>query len=153
MKQVLFVCTANICRSPMAEATFNALAGDTGLPWRARSAGVFAAEGYPMAPEAREVLAESGIPVGEHRSRPLTQEMLREADLVLAMTPRHVEEMRRLPGELPDYVYVLPEYVGNGSAVADPYGLTISAYRACAWHLFACIEPLVRRLGATSSSL
>jgi protein-tyrosine phosphatase len=153
MREVLFVCTANICRSPMAEAIFNTLAGDAGLDWRAQSAGILAVEGYPMAPEAAEVLAEAGIPVEQHYSRVLTESMLYRANLVLAMTPAHVEEMNSAFGDLPDCVHVLTEYVGSGrEGISDPYGLSMSAYRACARHLFECIEPLIERLGGGATA-
>ncbi len=137
----------------MAEAIFNALAGDAGLDWRARSAGVFAVDGYPMAPEAVEVLAEAGIQVGQHRSRALTEAMLYRANLVLTMTPAHVEEMGSAFGGLPESVHVLTEYVGSGrEGISDPYGLSLSAYRACARHLFECIGPLVRKLGGGTTA-
>ena len=61
MKKVLFVCTANVCRSPMAQAIFNALAEDSGLPFRAESAGTAALEGALMAPNAVAVLEEAGV--------------------------------------------------------------------------------------------
>jgi protein-tyrosine phosphatase len=53
IKQILLVCTANVCRSPMAEAIFNALAEERGLAWRAESAGVAALEGEDITPNAR----------------------------------------------------------------------------------------------------
>jgi protein-tyrosine phosphatase len=56
---VLFVCTANVCRSPMAEAIFDSLASEADLPWKARSAGVAALVGEPIAPRAEAVPRES----------------------------------------------------------------------------------------------
>jgi protein-tyrosine phosphatase len=64
LKKVLFVCTANICRSPMAEAIFNALAEDRGLEFRAESAGVAALRDEPMAPNASAALEEIGVYAG-----------------------------------------------------------------------------------------
>jgi protein-tyrosine phosphatase len=66
VKTVLFVCTANICRSPMAGAVFDALAEDGALPFRASSAGTAALEGRAMAPNALAALEEAGIYPGPH---------------------------------------------------------------------------------------
>src|SRR5918997_5376204 len=108
-RRVLFVCTANVCRNPMAEAIFNALAEERGLAWRAQSAGVAALEGEDITPNARAALDEVGIYTNEHRAWQVGEEMLGEADLVLAMGPRHVATIRRRFGGLPG-VYTLPEY-------------------------------------------
>ena len=68
MEKVLFVCTANVCRSPMAQAIFNTLSEDEALPFRVESAGTAALEGEPMAPNTFAVLEEAGIYLGLHRA-------------------------------------------------------------------------------------
>jgi protein-tyrosine phosphatase len=135
LKVILFACTANVCRSPMAEAIFNALADDAELPFRAYSAGVAALEGEPMASKAREALEEIGIRVEDHRARQLSEQMLEEADLVLAMAPQHVAELRRLFEGFSYKVHTLPEYssgVSGEEGITDPYGSSMVAYRASA---------------------
>ncbi len=87
MKTILFVCTANICRSPMAEAIFNALAEDRDLPFRAESAGTAALEGRGMAPNAVAALEEAGIYAKPHGARQVSEAMLEGSELVLTMTP------------------------------------------------------------------
>ncbi len=76
MKKVLFVCTANICRSPMAEAVFDALAEDGDLPFRAESAGTAALKGKTIAPGALAALEEAGIYPGPHRARQVDEAMV-----------------------------------------------------------------------------
>lgn len=152
-RRVLFVCTANICRSPMAEAIFEALAADRGLDFEAESAGVAAPEGAPMAREAVAALEEVGIHPGhDHRARPVSREMLRRADLVLAMTPRHTAELRRLAPELSEKAHVLPRYAGgpDDAEVPDPYGYPMSFYRACVRQLYECIHRVVDDLDRPS---
>src|SRR3954452_5993547 len=130
MKGLLFVCTANLCRSPMAEAIFNALAEDRGLSFRAESAGVAALEGEPAAPKASEALEEAGIYVAGHCARGVSETMIEEADLVLAMTPRHVAELRRLFRGSSHKVYSLPEYANcapSEEGISDPYGCSMFA--------------------------
>jgi protein-tyrosine phosphatase len=69
VKKVLFVCTANTCRSPMAQAIFDTLTEDEGLPFRAESAGTEALEGTAMAENAVAALEEAGIYPGLHSAR------------------------------------------------------------------------------------
>lgn len=147
--RVLFVCTANVCRSPMAEAIFNALASDAGVPYEARSAGTAALAGEPMTPHAREVLEEVGVYPGEHRARQVDAAMLEEADLVLTMTPQQAASLRRVsavdPGRintLLNYAYAAPETEG----ISDPYGQPISAFRASVRRIIEGVDRAVSRL-------
>ena len=149
MKKVLFVCTANVCRSPMAQAIFNALAEDEGLPFRAESAGTAALEGEPMAPNAVAVLEEAGIYPGAHHARQVSGAMLEEAALVLAMSPRHAATLRRLSGESPAQIHTLPEYatgVPDQEGIPDPYGLTMAAHRSTLRQLYEHVGRAVDRL-------
>ena len=150
MRKVLFVCRANVCRSPMAEAIFNALAQDAGLPYEARSAGVAALAGEPMAPYAETVLEEVGIYANGHRARQVDGAMLEEADLVLAMTPRQAAALRRLSAPPASKVHTLAGYA-NGApdpeGISDPYGQPMLSYRASMRLILECTDLLVARLG------
>ena len=149
MRKILFVCTANICRSPMAEAIFNALAEDAKLAVRAESAGVAALEGELTAPKASEALEEVGIYVEGRRARQVNKAMVEEVDLVLTMNPRHVAALRRLSKDSSHKIYTLPEYAkGTPSeeGISDPYGLTMDAFQTCVRHLFEYLEQVVDRL-------
>ena len=148
-RQILFVCTANVCRSPMAEAIFNALAEERGLPWRAASAGVAALVDEDITPNARAALDEVGIYANEHRARQVDETMLGEADLVLGMGPRHVAALRRRFGDLSERVYTVPEYALGAppeEGIPDPYGQTMTAFRASVRQLLEYTEGLVKRL-------
>jgi protein-tyrosine phosphatase len=150
LQKVLFVCTANVCRSPIAQAIFNALAADKGLPFRAESAGTAALEGKPMAPNAVSVLEEVGIYPGAHRARQVSEAMIEEAALVLAMSPRHAATLRRLAGRSSSEIRTLPEYatgVPGQEGIPDPHGLTMAAHRSTLRQLHEYVESAVDRLG------
>ena len=87
--RVLIVCTANQCRSPMAEHLLRHRAAGAGLPWRVESAGVRAATGQPMHPLAAEVLAERAVDARGWVSRRLNRSMIEQADLVLTAEAEH----------------------------------------------------------------
>lgn len=134
----------------MAEAIFNALAEDAGLPCRARSAGLVALEGASASVRAAEVLAEIGVHTDPHHAaRQVDEAMVEGADVVLATTPRQTAELRRLFEHAEGRIHTLAEYVGGGSdaAVADPSGYARSAYRASAHQLLGYLELLVLRFG------
>lgn len=146
VEKVLFVCTANICRSPMAEAIFNALMENEGLSFYARSAGTSALTGRELAPNARLALEEIGVYANDHRARQVNETLLEDADLVLTMSPRHVEELGQLYGNLSGRIYTLPEYTGGVGDIPDPYGHSMFTYRACARQLLDYLDSLVKRL-------
>jgi protein-tyrosine-phosphatase len=133
----------------MARAVFDALAEDGNLPFRASSAGTAALEGRPMAPNAVDVLAEVGIYPEAHRACQVRETMVEEAELVLAMTPQHAVALRRLGGKPARGIYTLPEYAtgARGKGIADPYGLTVTAYRNTLRQLYEHVERVVCRLG------
>ncbi len=148
-KGLLFVCTANVCRSPMAEAIFNALAEDAALPYEATSAGVAALVNEPVAPRAKTVLAEMGLHAAGHHARQVDKEMLEGADLVLAMTPNHAFELRHLSADSAPKVSTLLGFAEDRpeEGVPDPYGYSLTTYRASARQLFHCARLVVDRLG------
>jgi protein-tyrosine phosphatase len=150
VKKILFVCTADVCRSPMAQAIFNALATDEGLPFRAESAGTAALEGRPITPNAVAALEEVGIYPGSHSARRVNEAMVKETELVLAVTPQHAATLRRLVSNPARGIHALPEYaIGvRGEDIPDPYGLTMTAYRSTLRQLYVHVEHVVRRLGS-----
>lgn len=143
MKKVLFVCTANVCRSPMAQAIFNALAEDRGILLRAESAGTTALEGHPMAPNAVAALEEVGIYPEAHRARQVSEQILGEAEPVLTMSPRHVVALRRVRAGSPtQHTHTLLEYAAgiSGEGIPDPYGMTMAAFRSTVRQLYEHVE-------------
>ena len=100
--RVLFVCTANICRSPLAEGLLRhrLRAGGLGRRLQVRSAGTAAKRGQRPDPRVVEVAAEAGVPLGRIRSRRLTREMLSRSDYVLVMDRGQLGEVREMAAAL-----------------------------------------------------
>ncbi|MFO7895759.1 MAG: Sua5/YciO/YrdC/YwlC family protein [Candidatus Cloacimonadales bacterium] len=139
--KILFVCTANICRSPMAEYIAQQIVQDQNLPYRIASAG-FLASAVPISENSFLVLQEQGYAAGEHLSTQLSKELVDDCWLILTMTTEHKRRLREMDANLGDKIYTLSEFTGYQQDIEDPYGLEISFYR----QTFAAIEKRVREL-------
>jgi protein-tyrosine-phosphatase len=144
---LLFVCSGNTCRSPMAEALARKIARRRGIEnLNISSAGTNAWDNIPATDEALLVGMEREIDLTGHRARKLTPTIVSEADLIFVMTPGHLEQVKQLGGRGKDHV--IDEYASGtaNQGVADPYGGDLEAYRHTADVLEAELEKLFDRL-------
>jgi protein-tyrosine phosphatase len=128
---VLFVCSGNICRSPMAKVLYDDMITKNGLPDVADSAGLRTQDGLCASVPAVRVMAEVfGLSLAEHRSKALTPELVDWADLIVCMTNRHVFEIRALYPQV--NAVTLAQLAGRDFDIADPFGGSDEVYRTCA---------------------
>jgi len=135
MKTILFVCTGNICRSPMAEGLFRHLTAKMGGRYRTLSAGVGAIDGMAPSPHAVQALRELGIDISRQRSRALTGELVRQADLIFGMTHGHVHAVGAMYPQAAEKAMVLREFDDTLESyekdIADPIGGSYQVYLHC----------------------
>jgi glycine hydroxymethyltransferase len=135
VKNVLFVCTGNICRSPIAEGLFRRLTGNR-KDIEVTSAGVHAVRGQPPSVYAVEVCAEEGANISDLRSQPLTGGLVDQATHIFAMTGAHVETIQTLFPQSAEKTFLLREFEEPGTTVwrdvPDPIGLGRDVYGDCA---------------------
>ena len=126
-RRVLFVCTGNTCRSPMAAALFAALAKNAGKEnVVATSAGLFAQEGAPMSEGATHALETLGVVVPTHAARNVSEEIVEEADVIVGLSASHAMQL------MLRYPFAATKIMTLPMDIADPYGADDATYLACA---------------------
>lgn len=142
MKRILFVCTGNTCRSPMAELIFNKCAREKGIDATSQSAGLCTIEGLLINDNSRDALAQIGIESDFFRSTDIYDLNLDSFDLVVGMTKEHVCELKAM-GISDEKVKMLNEKSGG---VADPYGSSLAVYKACRDEILNSLEEIINEL-------
>jgi len=139
INKIMFVCTGNTCRSPIAEGLMKSKFKDRKIDIVSRGLMVLCSE--PANAMAIEIMADMGIDISMHRSKPFDEDELDDATLVLTMTGRHkaVLSQRIHKGKL----FSIKEFVGETGDVNDPYGGTIDVYKLC----YDELEQLILKIG------
>jgi protein-tyrosine-phosphatase len=137
MRKIVFVCTGNTCRSPMAEGMYRVLAEKYGVrDTECTSCGLAAYTGMPASPYAVTAAAAYGADISAHRSRAITEYLLAEGDLFVCMTRRHADLLGSfLP---PEKICVL------GDGIPDPFGGSQEDYEDCAAAIYAALEKRIQ---------
>ena len=143
LMNILFVCTGNTCRSPMAAAIMNKIAVENDLDVRIESAGVFAAGGEGASGNAVKAMRKYDIDLSEHRAQPISEELLEKSDVILTMTEAH---KMLLSQAAPGKVYTVMEYSGSEGDIPDPYGGDLEEYEETAQALYDALVDVAERL-------
>jgi len=139
---ILFVCTGNICRSPIAEYLARKKIEDSKLPIRIASAGILES-GVKISENSYKVLKEHNIDAGRHLSQTIDEHLIRKSWIILTMEQRHKKIILELCPEAIDKTFTLSEYTTGKGDIADPYQLDISFYRKTYIEIEEAIDSLL----------
>jgi protein-tyrosine-phosphatase len=122
MRSVLFVCAANICRSPLAMGLFSIIVTPATDDWQIASAGIFATSGYSAAQNTLELLKQKGLDLSQHRSSQITREMVQHYNLILTMERGQKEALQVAFPEHTQKIFLLSEMIEENWEIIDPIG-------------------------------
>jgi protein-tyrosine phosphatase len=152
---IVIVCTGNTCRSPMAEAIMRRLLAER-LQCKLEeveqrgvivaSAGVSAAPGVGAAPEAIETMRQKGLDLSRHGSQPLTDKLIRHADLILGMTAAHRQAIIR---RWPEAAHRTAVVRLDGADIDDPIGAPAEVYERCAAQIEEALKQRIQQMELT----
>ena len=149
--RILFVCTGNTCRSPMAEGYFRYLIEKNNINnITVMSAGTYAYNGESPSPNAVKAVGEYGVDIANHSSSALTKEMVDEADLIITMTGSHRQQIIEAESNAASKVHLLNEYSENGGDISDPFGGGIEIYKMCFSTMLPALEGLLKNIEKNS---
>lgn len=143
--KVLFVCTGNTCRSPMAEGILKILAKDDDTI-KVLSGGLLANEGSGASENAILAAKELGIDISSHRAANVNPDAIAQADIILTMTEAHKSALIDMYGADPVKTYTVMEYAGFSGDIADPYGGDLDVYRRCAKQLSEAVSAAYKKM-------
>ena len=148
---ILIVCTANICRSPMAAALLQHFLAGQNEPLKSLqvvSAGIAARQGDPISDNAAVAMKRVGLDLSQHSSQPVTQQLLDGALIVLCMTESHRAMIQLQFERVPTHLYLFREFLPPpvDPEVDDPYGGPLSVYETCRDNLVEAVPSVVNFL-------
>lgn len=147
---IVIVCTGNTCRSPIAEALLKQglESIDENLKnYKIHSAGISTVEGLKASRNSIEVLKEANIDLENHRSTPLTYEMIKEANIVLTMTKAHKDIIIDSLPEFKEKIFTLREFAdGEEIDIIDPFGGDLEVYKRTAYDIHDSIKKILEKI-------
>ncbi len=155
MRKLIFICTGNTCRSPLALAAWRALSqeGKTPPDIEADSAGLMTTDGQPASRHSIAIAQNWQQDLSSHRSRQLTAEDAENADWLVVMSIMHAHSLREFIGVDPDKIILLgslDQREGNDE-IPDPYGGSREAYETCASHIQHAMKKLAQVVATKAS--
>ena len=141
--KLLFVCTGNTCRSPMAAAIMNKIAKENEMDVVATSAGVFAETGLGASENAIKAMRLFEISLKDHKATQLTEKMIEEADIVLTM---HEGQKMMIEGYAPEKIFSVYEFLGYDGEISDPYGGDLEEYSNTAEEIYDVLVDVAEML-------
>lgn len=143
MKRILFVCTGNTCRSPMAECMLRAALKERGMmdEIQVLSAGTYAISGAPASTGAQRAMQRRGLSLADHKSRAVTGVLLETCSLIVGLTQKHIDQLRMMHPHCPT-----PMIAFDDPPVSDPYGGGDDAYERAACDIQRQLPALIQHL-------
>ncbi|MCL2199643.1 MAG: low molecular weight protein arginine phosphatase [Defluviitaleaceae bacterium] len=138
MSSILFVCTGNTCRSPMAATLAAAMFASESLKITVTSAGVSAFGGSPASKNAVLAMEALSLSLSAHKAQPAERDLIENSALILTMTKAHLMHIKAACPTA--NAYTLGEYAGSKTDISDPYGGSLDVYKACAAQIKTLLE-------------
>lgn len=150
MKKILFVCTGNTCRSPMAEVIFNHEAKNMKInqEYVAWSAGLYAVNNEMASQNSIKAMSTLGLDISQHRAQRINVDMIEKSHLILTMGVSHKSELNRLFPKFSDKIFTIYEFIQDDklSDIEDPYGMPLEKYLECANEIKKAVFTIIKKL-------